>query len=155
MHDTRGWVQKSSLWMTQTETIPVTDRNGKVNYTHDLLLLMSASCSSQHLAFSVPTGDVAEIAAAVTSLWEWTVAQIERKGGSNQPDTVVQIIPAAESTWQVTAAGSFGPRVHWGDKGEGARSSRNVTDTLTDDWQASSSTGRIRGTKQNHRIRPA
>lgn len=69
---------KSSIWMTQIKIIPGADRNVKVNHTHHLLLLdrkrdvhpLFLTAPLPRLAFPVPTAEVAEIAAAVTSLWE-------------------------------------------------------------------------------------
>lgn len=60
--------------------IPEADRNVKVNHSHHFWLLdrddvadthlLFLAAASPRLTFSVPTGEVAEIATAVTSLWE-------------------------------------------------------------------------------------
>lgn len=51
------------------------------------------------LIFSVPTGEVAEIAVTVTSLWEERAGRMERKSGRKQPSMSAQIILRPEATW--------------------------------------------------------
>lgn len=56
------------------------------------------SLTAPHFTFSVPTGEVAEIALTVTSLWEERAGQVERKRGLRQPSMSAQIILTPEAT---------------------------------------------------------
>lgn len=113
-------VQKSSIWMktifgkvevNRSQYFPAVGQRGWCGGYPPVV----PHSTLPHLTFSVPTGEVAEITATVTSLWEERGGQMERRGGRKQPTVSAQIILAPEAIWQVTAAHFSGLRVRWGD----------------------------------------
>lgn len=85
--------QKSNMRMEiQKKIMPEAVMNLKVSHTHHFLLaereaavldihLLFVAVLSPHFTFSLPAGGVAEIAAAMTSLWDQRAGQV---GGSNR-----------------------------------------------------------------------
>lgn len=85
--------QKSNMRIEiQKKIMPEAVMNLKVSHTHHFLLaereaavldihLLFVAVLSPHFTFSLPAGGVAEIAAAMTSLWDQRAGQV---GGSNR-----------------------------------------------------------------------
>lgn len=59
--------------------------------------LLFLTAPSPGPTFCEPTGEVAEIAAPVTSLWEERAGQMEGKSGRKQPSVSAQIIFTPEA----------------------------------------------------------